>query len=112
MDKNEIKKQLLNMYFSQNKMTFKEYIDRVKSTNVDKIKWDSESEDLTIKFNDGSVYTYYNVPEAIYNNVVDGLAGTKTAGEWGPIGKYTSIGAAVHQYLIEGLFRFKKGGTF
>jgi hypothetical protein len=90
---------------------FKITIDNVRSTNVDKIKYDTVSQELIIKFDDGSVYTYSNVPEKIYENVLDGMAGTKTAGEWGPIGKFPSVGAAVHQYLIEGGFIYKKGGS-
>lgn len=87
----------------------REFIERVKSTNVKRVKWDSITKELVVQFND-STYTYYNIPEAIYNNVVDGQAGTKTAGPWGPIGKYPSVGAAIHQWLIAGGFSYKKGG--
>lgn len=86
------------------------YIQSVTSTNVRRVKWSSESKEMVVQFY-GSTYTYYNIPEAIYNNVVDGQAGTKTAGPWGPIGKYPSVGAAIHQWLIAGGFSYKKGGT-
>lgn len=89
----------------------KEFIDSVSSTNVKKIKWDSVSSELVIQFEDNSVYTYYNVPEAIYTNVLFGQAGTKTAGKWGGVGKYPSVGAAVHQWLIQGGYQYKKGGN-
>lgn len=82
----------------------KEYIDTVSSTNVKKVKYDTVTKELTIQFEDNSIYTYYNVPEAIYTNVVDGQAGTKK-------GKYPSVGAAVHDYLINGGYQYKKGGN-
>jgi hypothetical protein len=87
----------------------REYIESVSSTNVKRVKWDSVTRELTVQFN-GDTYTYYNIPEAIYNNVVDGNAGTKTAGPWGEIGKYPSVGASIHQWLIDGGYRYKKGG--
>jgi len=87
----------------------REYIQSVSSTNVKKVKWDSITRDMVVQFY-GSTYTYYNVPEAIYNNVVDGQAGTKTAGPWGEIGKYPSVGAAIHQWMIDGGYNYKKGG--
>jgi len=90
---------------------FKVTSDSVKSTNVKRVKYDSISEELVIKFDDGSNYTYFNVPSKIYDNVLEGMAGTKTAGVWGPIGKFPSVGAAVHQYLIEGGFRYKRGDS-
>lgn len=90
---------------------FKITSDSVRSTNVKRVKYDSVSEELVIRFDDGSVYTYFNVPSKIYDNVLEGMAGTKTAGEWGPIGKFPSVGAATHQYLIEGGFAYKKGGS-
>jgi hypothetical protein len=90
---------------------FKVTSDSVKSTNVKRVKYDSITQELVIKFDDGSNYTYFNVPSKIYDNVLEGMAGTKTAGEWGPIGKFPSVGAAVHQYLIEGGYRYKKGDS-
>jgi hypothetical protein len=90
-------------------LKLREYIQSVSSTNVKRVKWNSITKDLTVQFND-STYTYYNIPEAIYNNVVDGNSGTKTAGPWGEIGKYPSVGAAIHQWLIDGGYKYKKGG--
>jgi hypothetical protein len=92
-------------------LKLREYIQSVSSTNVRTVKWDSETSNLYIMFRDGSIYTYFKVPEAIFNNIVDGQAGTKTAGPWGPVGKYPSVGAAVHQWLIAGGYKYKKGGT-
>lgn len=92
------------------KYYFRTYVDSVSSTNVKRIKWNSISKDLVIQFEDGAVYTYSNVPEAIYTNVLNGQSGTKTEGVWGPVGTYPSVGAAVHQFLIEGGFKYRKGG--
>jgi hypothetical protein len=96
----------------KDKMSFKVEQESVRSTNVNKVKWDSVSKELTIKFDDGSVYTYFRVPEKIYDNVVEGMAGTKTAGIWGPRGKFPSVGASVWQYLVDGGYKFRKGGSF
>jgi hypothetical protein len=87
----------------------REYIQSVSSTNVKRIKWDSVTKVMVVEFK-YSTYTYYDIPEAIYNNVVDGQAGTRTRGPWGPVGKYPSVGAAIHQWLIAGGYRYKKGG--
>ncbi len=94
------------------KQSLKVTEESVDSTNVDKVKWDSVTKDLTILFNSGDAYVYYKVPEAIYNNIVDGQAGTRTSGIWGEKGKYPSVGAATHQYLIEGGYKYKKIGSF
>jgi hypothetical protein len=93
------------------KFEFKVTIDSVRSTNVDRVKYDTVTQEMTIKFDDGSIYTYFNIPQKIYENVLDGMAGTKTAGEWGPIGKFPSVGAAVWQYLVDGGFSYRKGGS-
>jgi hypothetical protein len=95
MKKEDIVIELRNLYFKVESQS-------VISSNVDKVKWDSVSKQLTIKFDNGSVYTYFNVPEKIYNNIVDGQASSK-------IGSYPSVGAAVHQYLIQGNYKYRKG---
>jgi hypothetical protein len=88
------------------------YEDSVTSTNVSRIKWDSITRDLLIEFEGGGVYRYSNVPEAVYLDVLEGQAGTKTSGPWGPEGKYPSVGAAVHAYLIEGGYSYSKTSWF
>lgn len=84
----------------------------VDSTNADRMMYNDETLELVIRFNDGSTYTYLNVDRETYDDVVNGNAATKTAGEWGPVGKTPSVGAAIHQYLIEKGVSFKKGGNF
>lgn len=90
---------------------FKQYIDRPNSTNVRAMKWDSETKELVVAFKEGGTYTYYNISEKIWNNIEEGQAGTKTAGEWGPKGKYPSVGASVHQWLKDRGIRYTRGGT-
>ena len=89
----------------------KTFIDNVSSTNVKKIKYDTVTKDMTVQFNDNTVYTYFNVPEAIYDVVLEGMSGTLTQGPWGSAGTYPSIGAALHAYVIEGGYQYKKGGN-
>lgn len=91
-------------------MWFRVYVDGVQSTNVKRVKWDSVTKEMVIQFQNDRYYTYYDISEKIYTNVLDGLAGTKTAGPWGPVGKYPSVGAAVHQWLIQRRVRYKRGG--
>lgn len=93
-------------------MEFRKERTFVDSTNADRIMYDTDTLELTIQFQDGSKYTYFDVNEELYLNVVDGNASTRTAGEWGPIGKSPSVGAAIHQYLIERNIRYEKGGSF
>jgi hypothetical protein len=93
-------------------MEFRKERTFVDSTNADRIMYDTDTLELTIQFQDGSKYTYFDVNEELYLNVLDGNASTRTAGEWGPIGKSPSVGAAIHQYLIERNIRYQKGGSF
>jgi hypothetical protein len=93
-------------------MEFRKERTFVDSTNADRIMYDTDTLELTIQFQDGSKYTYFDVNEELYLNVLDGNASTRTAGEWGPIGKSPSVGASIHQYLIERNIRYEKGGSF
>jgi hypothetical protein len=93
-------------------MEFRKERTFVDSTNADRIMYDTDTLELTIQFQDGSKYTYFDVNEELYLNVLDGNASTRTAGEWGPVGKSPSVGAAIHQYLIERNIRYEKGGSF
>jgi hypothetical protein len=77
--------------------------------------WNSETLDLVIRFNDGSVYTYKGVSKALFEKVSEGDAAPTTTGEneygsW-KAGDAPSVGAAVHQYLIDKV-DFVKGGNF
>tara|TARA_R110002050_G_scaffold74369_3_gene159591 strand:- start:3665 stop:3970 length:306 start_codon:yes stop_codon:yes gene_type:complete len=83
---------------------YKELIDNATSTNVDKMKYDTETKILIIRFNDGSYYTYYKVPEKIYDHIRDGNSVTLK-------GKTPSVGSAVHKYLIRGGYKYKRGGS-
>lgn len=39
------------------------------SSNIGEVSYDPEVENLDITFNDGSKYTYFNVPAATYRNL-------------------------------------------
>ena len=43
---------------------------KVNSTNLSAVGYDSETNLLTIEFNDGGLYEYYNVPQNIYNELM------------------------------------------
>ncbi len=38
-----------------------------KSTRISSIEWDSETQDLRVKYKRGGTYIYRNVPEALYD---------------------------------------------
>lgn len=88
----------------------------IKSSNVKKIMYEDETKEMTIQFNDKSIYTYYEVPFDLFLDVSGGNAVCITSGEnkygrwW--IGKTPSVGAAVHKFLVKKKIRYKKGGNF
>jgi len=88
----------------------------VSSSNVDRLMWNSETFELVIKFNDKSFYTYFNIDEGTFLDIAGGNASPITSGEnefgtW-VAGQKPSVGAAVHQYLIDSGVRFQRGGDF
>lgn len=88
----------------------------VESSNADRVMWNSDSLELTISFLDGSIYTYYEVSEEVFNKIVDGDWRPKTTDSQNPPrwveGRKPSVGAAIHHYLIEKNVAFNKGGSF
>lgn len=86
----------------------------IKSSNVWKFKYNTETGDLVVKFQDGSVYTYFKVSLDDFNQFASGSGGTcKTEGKnkWGSwtIGKNPSVGAAVWDILMK--YSYSKGGV-
>ncbi len=43
---------------------------KVNSTNLSAVGYDSETKILTIEFNDGGLYEYYDVPQNIYDELM------------------------------------------
>lgn len=43
----------------------------VSSSNIASIGYDAMSEILEVEFNNGAVYQYYNVPERLYNGLME-----------------------------------------
>ena len=85
------------------------------SSNVDKMLYDDEKQELVIKFNDGEIYTYSNLDMKTAYDVISGNAnplttGSNEYGSWDP-DKYPSLGAAVYKYLVSINYPFKKGGS-
>ena len=42
----------------------------VKSSNIDAIGWESDGKVLTVQFSNGTIYTYFDVPEATYTDIL------------------------------------------
>ena len=97
-----------NMNFSQVFIT--------DSSNVDRIKYFEDKEELVVKFNDGTYYTYTGVSSGTFNSVLEGDAacitsGSNEYGEW-EVGKYPSVGAALYKYLVKAGVSYSEGGSF
>lgn len=43
----------------------------VSSSNLRSVGYDRSTQTLEIEFNSGSVYQYYNVPESVYNGLMN-----------------------------------------
>jgi ABC-type uncharacterized transport system substrate-binding protein len=89
--------------------------DNIRSSNVKSILYNDETNEMFIKFQDKSIYTYFNVPFQLFLDVSGGKATCITSGEnkYGSwfVGKTPSAGAAVHRYLIKRGVAYKKGGS-
>ena len=85
------------------------------SSNVDRVKYFEDKKELVIKFNDGSYYTYFDIEQGTFEQIIEGDAVCKTSGtsEFGSWteGEGPSVGAAVWQYLIDKNVRYQKGGS-
>jgi len=87
----------------------------LKSSNVKSILYEDETREMVIKFQEGDIYTYFDVPFQTFLNVSGGKATCITSGEikYGSwyVGKTPSNGAAVWKYLRDSGIRYKKGGS-
>jgi hypothetical protein len=75
------------------------------STNIEKVEWDSISRQMLVQYNGGDIYTYYRVPQGVYEGIIIGDSISNN-------GKSPSVGSAVHKYLINRNFRYTRGGLF
>ncbi len=96
--------------------TFKKWRSNPDSANVEKILYNDETKDLVLRFHGGATYTYPNIEFSEFRDIVEGNATCTTDGtsKWGSwyVGKKPSIGAAVHQYLVQRNAIYVKGGNF
>jgi hypothetical protein len=77
---------------------------KLKSSNVKSYRYNTETYELEITFNDGSKYKYFEIDYDTFENISYGDATCITTGEnefgsWYE-GKSPSIGAAIWEYLI------------
>ena len=89
--------------------------DNIRSSNVRKIMYNDETNEMFIQFQDKSIYTYFNVSFQLFLDVSGGRATCITSGEnqYGTwfVGKTPSVGAAVHRFLIRRGVKYRKGGS-
>ena len=96
-------------------LMFKKWRSDPQSSNVDKIMYNDETNEMVIKFNDGSYYTYFDVDFNLFRDIFEGngvcrTEGENQYGEWW-VGKSPSVGAAVYELLVESGIPYKKGGS-
>lgn len=88
----------------------------VQSSNVDRVMWNSETSELVVRFHGGGTYTYKNITEKVFEDIIDGVDEPKTSGEnrWGVWveGVGPSVGATVYKKLVEKNVPFERGGSF
>lgn len=48
-----------------------EWIDTPDSSNLRRFRYDESSQILTVEFKNGTLYSYYDVPEWVYAGLVD-----------------------------------------
>jgi hypothetical protein len=87
----------------------------IPSANVRKIKYDDETKQMVIQFQDKSIYTYFDVPFDVFLGVTNGDAtcttdGKNRYGSW-EVGKTPSVGSAVWKFLIRKKIKYQRGGT-
>lgn len=88
----------------------------VDSSNVDRLMYNSDNNQMVIQFMDGSFYTYFDISQKTFDSIIDGNAVCKTDDSQTPPrwweGKTPSVGAAVHKYLINRGVKYEQGGSF
>lgn len=84
----------------------------LQSSNVYGYQYDPSSGSLKVRFQNGGIYEYDDVPPFIYKLFSDGAIPAKTEGEneygawW--IGKRPSIGSSLNYLLKNGAYRYTK----
>lgn len=94
--------------------SFKKWRNQASSSNVDRISYEDETKELVVQFNDGDIYTYYDIDFQEFLDVMNGqgicrTTGSNQYGSWF-LGKYPSVGAAVYRILVKRGKSYKKGG--
>ena len=88
----------------------------VDSSNVDRVMYNNETQELVIRFNDGSTYTYSEISEELFEDIIDGVDAPITSGsnKWGSWrkGAGPSVGATVYKRLVKRGKPYKRGGNF
>lgn len=87
----------------------------VDSSNVDRVMFNTETNEMTVKFTNGDVYTYRNITEDIFNKILDGVDAPITTdtqrNRWRE-GVGPSVGATLYKRVIQKGFPYEKGGSF
>jgi hypothetical protein len=108
-------KEIEELRLNKKILEFRKWRNKPKSSNVKNIMYNDEIKELVVRFNDGDVYTYFDVEFSLFQDLVNGAGVCRTEGEnkWGSwfIGKTPSVGAALYNRLVKSSISYKKGGT-
>ena len=84
----------------------------LQSSNIYGFSYDPRQKKLLVQFNSGSVYSYDNVPQNIFNIFKNGAIPARTKGKnrWGEwwVGKIPSLGAAFFNAIRSGPYQYQK----
>jgi KTSC domain len=84
----------------------------LQSSNVYGFAYNPRDQSLFVRFNNGGIYEYGDVPPSIFKIFARGAVPARTTGQnqWGKWwrGKFPSLGAAFYQMIREGGFPYQK----
>ncbi len=84
----------------------------LQSSNVYGFRFNPQTKKMQVRFQEGAVYEYDDIPDVIFNLFSHGNASAKTTGSnrfgaWFR-GKNPSLGAALNQYIKQGGYAYRK----
>lgn len=94
-------------------IVLKKWRNQATSSNVDRLMFNDETNELVVKFNTGEYYTYFDVDFTDFLDVLNGNAvcttsGSNRYGTWF-VGKFPSVGAAIKRHLSK--YNYSRGGS-
>lgn len=106
---------IISSGFNEGLISLKKWRNNAESSNIDRLLYNDETRELIVKFNGGTIYTYYDIDFDEFLGVMNGAGICKTSGQnkYGSwfIGKTPSVGAACFRILIRSGKKYSRGGS-